>query len=355
MTDAARRRARRRGARPRPARRPGDRAARAAGATRACRSFRLPVNPRAGSTRRLGARVRRPARRAGLDRATRDTGLSTRATPRRSPAARRRHAPRRPGVPTSSCAAAPAGSARRRPPQPSDCARPSGPQGRRPHHRPGPPPRPVARPHRARQHPPPGRADIDTTAGGSLDAMMLDMKRTFDEVVVAHSEPEQGRADPREPLLPGRLQLVRRARRSTWRWRSSASCRGERTAAAAAPVGPHRRRHPAVAVGARLPRRPEAARLVPRRPVHPAHLDAPAKAGGRAGLQASSTWASASSRRTLTKVLGGEMLARRADLRRRARHDVRRVPRSAPTRRIALLAEVDGVPRRRHARAGRPA
>ncbi len=32
---------------------------------------------------------------------------------------------------------------------------------------------------------------VDTTAGGSLDAMMLDMKRTFDEVVVAHSTPEK--------------------------------------------------------------------------------------------------------------------------------------------------------------------
>ena len=32
---------------------------------------------------------------------------------------------------------------------------------------------------------------IDTTAGGSLDAMMLDMKRTFDEVVVTHSTPEK--------------------------------------------------------------------------------------------------------------------------------------------------------------------
>jgi anion-transporting ArsA/GET3 family ATPase len=32
---------------------------------------------------------------------------------------------------------------------------------------------------------------IDTTAGGSLDAMMLDMKRTFDEVVLTHSTPEK--------------------------------------------------------------------------------------------------------------------------------------------------------------------
>ena len=36
-------------------------------------------------------------------------------------------------------------------------------------------------------------AGIDTAAGGSLQAMMLDMKRTFDEIVVAHSDP--GRAE----------------------------------------------------------------------------------------------------------------------------------------------------------------
>ena len=34
-------------------------------------------------------------------------------------------------------------------------------------------------------------ADIDQTAGGSLDAMMLDMKRTFDEIVIAHADPQR--------------------------------------------------------------------------------------------------------------------------------------------------------------------
>jgi anion-transporting ArsA/GET3 family ATPase len=34
-------------------------------------------------------------------------------------------------------------------------------------------------------------AGVDTARGGSLDAMMLDMKRTFDEVVEAHSTPEK--------------------------------------------------------------------------------------------------------------------------------------------------------------------
>ncbi|HEY5249534.1 MAG TPA: ArsA-related P-loop ATPase, partial [Dermatophilaceae bacterium] len=33
--------------------------------------------------------------------------------------------------------------------------------------------------------------DIDTSDGGSLDAMMLDMKRTFDEVVIAHAAPDK--------------------------------------------------------------------------------------------------------------------------------------------------------------------
>lgn len=32
---------------------------------------------------------------------------------------------------------------------------------------------------------------VDTSAGGSLDAMMLDMKRTFDDVICAHASPEK--------------------------------------------------------------------------------------------------------------------------------------------------------------------
>ena len=37
-------------------------------------------------------------------------------------------------------------------------------------------------------------AGIDGSAGGSLDAMMLDMKRTFDEIVEAHAEPGRAQA-----------------------------------------------------------------------------------------------------------------------------------------------------------------
>jgi len=36
-------------------------------------------------------------------------------------------------------------------------------------------------------------AGIDEAKGGSLDAMMLDMKRTFDDIVLAHSDPQRAR------------------------------------------------------------------------------------------------------------------------------------------------------------------
>jgi anion-transporting ArsA/GET3 family ATPase len=34
-------------------------------------------------------------------------------------------------------------------------------------------------------------SEVDAAAGGSLDAMMLDMKRTFDEIVLAHADPQR--------------------------------------------------------------------------------------------------------------------------------------------------------------------
>src|SRR5687767_12676043 len=37
-------------------------------------------------------------------------------------------------------------------------------------------------------------AGVDPARGGSLDAMMLDMKRTFDEIVVTHAEPAKAEA-----------------------------------------------------------------------------------------------------------------------------------------------------------------
>ena len=62
--------------------------------------------------------------------------------------------------------------------------------------------------------------------------MMLDMKRTFDEVVREPGHPREGPADPGQPVLHRAVQLVRRAPRSTWRWRSSASSTATRSATA---------------------------------------------------------------------------------------------------------------------------
>ena len=41
---------------------------------------------------------------------------------------------------------------------------------------------------------------VDTSAGGSLDAMMLDMKRTFDDVVEAHASPEKAQQILQNPF-----------------------------------------------------------------------------------------------------------------------------------------------------------
>jgi anion-transporting ArsA/GET3 family ATPase len=41
---------------------------------------------------------------------------------------------------------------------------------------------------------------FDTSAGGGLDAMMLDMKRTFDEVVVTHATPERAQSILENPF-----------------------------------------------------------------------------------------------------------------------------------------------------------
>ena len=41
---------------------------------------------------------------------------------------------------------------------------------------------------------------VDTSAGGSLDAMMLDMKRTFDDIVLTHADPGKAQAILENPF-----------------------------------------------------------------------------------------------------------------------------------------------------------
>ena len=58
--------------------------------------------------------------------------------------------------------------------------------------------------------------------------MMLDMKRTFDEVVEAHATPEKAAQIYWATRSTKRCRARSPARRSTWRWRSSASCKPRR-------------------------------------------------------------------------------------------------------------------------------
>ena len=106
--------------------------------------------------------------------------------------------------------------------------------------------------------------------------MMLDMKRTFDEVVESQASPEKARQILENPFYVA----------------LSSSFAGTQEYMAMEKLGqlharrpprrhlrPDRRRHPAVALGAGLPRRARAALELPRRPVHPAAAGAGAGPG----------------------------------------------------------------------------
>ena len=129
--------------------------------------------------------------------------------PERAARARRRRAARRPAAPGSSCAAAPAASARPPPPRRWRCGPPSAAARSSCS--------PSTRPAGSRSRwasssstTPRGRCRASTRPqGGALDAMMLDMKRTFDEVVESQASPEKAQADPGEPLLHRAVELVR--------------------------------------------------------------------------------------------------------------------------------------------------
>ena len=93
---------------------------------------------------------------------------------------------------------------------------------------------------------------FDTKAGGTLDAMMLDMKRTFDEVVEAHATPEKA-----QQILANPFQAVSSSFAGTQEYMAMEKLGQLRPRRERGHLGPHRRRHPAVPIGAGLPRRPK--------------------------------------------------------------------------------------------------
>ena len=201
--------------RPRRAARARGRAARARRGAR-----RADVRAAAAGRRDRPRRPLRARRRAarpgdGVTRATRAarTQPTRRAAGRRHrhrAGARRRRAPRRPGPRIIVCCGVGRGRQDHDRGRAGAACRRARTQGGRAHDRPGPAAGPVDGHRGAGQHPAAGARAIDAAAGGSLDAMMLDMKRTFDEVVESQASPEKAAQILANPFYSRRLELVRR-------------------------------------------------------------------------------------------------------------------------------------------------
>ena len=96
-------------------------------------------------------------------------------------------------------------------------------------------------------------AGVDTSGGGRLDAMMLDMKRTFDELVLAHTDAERAEQIFANPFY----QSLSSSFAGTQEYMAMEKLGQLHDAGH---VGPRGRRHATEPLRAGLPRRPEAAR-----------------------------------------------------------------------------------------------
>jgi len=148
--------------------------------------------------------------------------------------------------------------------------------------------------------------NIDSAGGGSLDAMMLDMKRTFDEVVEAHSTPEKAAQILANPFY----QAVSSSFAGTQEYMAMEKLGQLRLEADLDPDHP---RWDLIVVDTPPSRSALDFLDAPKR--LGSFLDgrfirilaAPAKAGGRAYLKVFSAGVNAVTK-TLSKVLGGQML-----------------------------------------------
>ncbi len=201
----------------------------------------------------------------------------------RQPALRRRRAARRPRAPsivvccgsggvgkTTTAAALGAAGGRARP------------LGGRAHHRPGPPAGPVARaqpssttrPRPVEAGPAPGRGRRQPRRDDAGHEADLRRGRR------GARQPRQGASRSWPTRSTWRCPARSPAPRSTWPWRSSASCTPVPTPTA---LGPDRRRHPTVTLGAGLPGRARAPVVAARRPPDPA-ADRPGQGAGPAAV-----------------------------------------------------------------------
>ena len=131
--------------------------------------------------------------------------------------------------------------------------------------------------------------------------MMLDMRRTFDDMVLAHAGREARRGGPGQPVLPDHLHVVLR----------HAGVHGDGEAGPArgrGRVGPDRRGHPAEPVRAGLPGRAAAAVHRARRPDDPAAVRR-RRARAAGACARSSAPGSALFAKAVSTIVGGQLLA----------------------------------------------
>ncbi|CAA9282095.1 MAG: Arsenical pump-driving ATPase TEMP, partial [uncultured Blastococcus sp.] len=217
------------------------------------------------------------------------------------------------------------------------------PHRRRPHHRPGAPAGAVTGAGGAGQRAPTGGSTRGRRRTARDDAgHEADVRRHRHRSLDAGA----GEGDPGEPLLPGTLLVLRR--------NAGVHGHGEaRPAAGQRPVGPDHRRHPAVPVGAGLPRRPEPDEPLPGRHDDPA-ADRTGPRRWPGGLQV---------RQRRLPVLqpdhlqdpGRAAAAGHLSVRRRAGHHVRWLPRAGDGDLRAPAPPGDLVRRGRHPGARRAA
>ena len=158
---------------------------------------------------------------------------------------------------------------------------------------------------------------VDESEGGRLDAMMLDMKRTFDEIVLAHSTPERAEQILENPFYQS-LSSSFSGTQEYMAMEKLGQLKDDRQ------VGAGRRRHPADPLGAGLPRRAAEPGALPGRPADPAA--GRAGEGGRPRLHEGAVGRLPDLRPDLHQDHRRAGAAGRQPVRRRAGDDVRRVP-----------------------------
>ena len=166
---------------------------------------------------------------------------------------------------------------------------------------------------------PAAHAGNGAESAGSLHAMMLDMKRTFDEIVEAHADPDRAAQILANPFYQSLSSSFAGTQEYMAMEKLGQLRRADEWDLIVVDTPPSRSALDFLDAPQRL------ARFLDGRLLR--LLTAPAKVGGRAYLRVLNAGFGVVTG-VLTKILGTQVLQGRADVRLRAGHDVRRLPRA---------------------------